>query len=74
MAADQLTSAFRQAALTKDSGAGGRGGSPSEAMADVLAYLAAVLIAVWGVAHALPTRQVMAGLEPITEDNRRVMV
>jgi hypothetical protein len=43
-------------------------------MADVLAHVAAVLTAVWGVAHALPTRQVMAGFEPITEDNRRVMV
>ncbi|MDJ0769017.1 MAG: hypothetical protein QNJ12_09495 [Ilumatobacter sp.] len=38
-----------------------------------LAYLAAGLVAAWGVAHAIPTRQVVAGFEPITADNRRVL-
>src|SRR5664280_666591 len=28
----------------------------------------------WGVAHAVPTSQVIAGFEPITVDNRRVML
>jgi hypothetical protein len=36
--------------------------------------VAAVLVALWGVAHVIPTRQVVAGFEPITEDNRRVVV
>ena len=28
----------------------------------------------WGVAHAAPTRQVVAGFAPITADNRRIVV
>jgi hypothetical protein len=42
-------------------------------MRDVLAYLAAALIGLWGTAHVIPTRQVLAGFEPITPDNRRVL-
>ena len=42
-------------------------------MDDVLAYLAAGLVAAWGVAHAIPTRQVVAGFGPITTDNRLVI-
>lgn len=41
---------------------------------EVIAYLAAVLVALWGVAHVIPTRRVVAGFEPITVDNRRVLV
>jgi len=44
------------------------------AMETVLAYSGAALVALWGVAHAIPTRQVLAGFEPITSDNRRVML
>ncbi len=39
----------------------------------VLAYIAAALIAVWGIAHAVPTKKVVAGFGPITADNRRVL-
>jgi hypothetical protein len=39
----------------------------------VLAYLSAALIAAWGVAHVIPTRQVLAGFSPITPDNRRII-
>ena len=39
----------------------------------MLAYLAAALIAVWGIAHAVPTKRVVAGFAPITADNRRVL-
>jgi hypothetical protein len=42
-------------------------------MSAVLAYLAAFLVAGWGVAHAIPTRRVLAGFEPISTDNRRVV-
>ncbi|MGA9159943.1 MAG: hypothetical protein WB297_03635, partial [Actinomycetota bacterium] len=42
-------------------------------MNEVIAYLAASLVALWGVAHAIPTVQVVAGFEPITTDNRRVL-
>jgi hypothetical protein len=42
-------------------------------MAALLAYLAGAVVAVWGVAHAIPTRQVLAGFAPITADNRRIV-
>ena len=42
-------------------------------MTETLAYVAAGLIALWGVAHAIPTRQVVAGFEPISKDNRHVI-
>jgi hypothetical protein len=42
-------------------------------MSAVLAYVSAAMIAAWGVAHAAPTRQVLAGFEPVTPDNRRVI-
>jgi hypothetical protein len=43
-------------------------------MNEVLAYVAAALVALWGLAHAIPTSQVVAGFEPITPDNRRVLI
>jgi hypothetical protein len=36
--------------------------------------VAAALVGLWGVAHAVPTRRVVDGFEPITPDNRRVIV
>ncbi len=39
----------------------------------VLAYISAALIAVWGIAHAIPTKRVVAGFAPITADNRRIL-
>ncbi len=42
-------------------------------MSAVLAYLSAALIAAWGTAHAIPTSQVLAGFNPITPDNRRII-
>lgn len=43
-------------------------------MSAVLAYAAAVVVAAWGVAHVVPTRQVVAGFGPVGADNRRVIV
>ena len=40
---------------------------------EVLAYIAAATVALWGVSHVIPTRQVVAGFAPITADNRRVL-
>lgn len=45
-----------------------------EVMRDTLAYLAAILIAVWGIAHAIPARQVVSGFEPTSHDNRLVVI
>ena len=42
-------------------------------MTAVLAFVAAALVALWGVAHAIPTRQVIEGFEPIEADNRRIL-
>jgi len=42
-------------------------------MSAVLAYLSAALLAAWGTAHAIPTRQVLAGFKPITPGNRRIV-
>ena len=39
----------------------------------LLAYVAAALIGIWGIAHAVPTKRVVAGFAPITTDNRRVL-
>jgi hypothetical protein len=43
-------------------------------MSAVLAYVAAAVVAAWGVAHAVPTRRVLAGFGPVSADNRRVIV
>jgi hypothetical protein len=43
-------------------------------MAAVLGYVAGAIVALWGVAHAVPTHQVVASFEPLTADNRRVVV
>ncbi len=43
-------------------------------MAAILAYVAGAVVAAWGVAHAIPTRQVLAGLEPVTADNRWIVL
>ena len=42
-------------------------------MNETLAYLAAAVIALWGVAHAIPTKQVVAGFGAISVDNRRII-
>lgn len=40
---------------------------------EALAYIAAATVALWGVAHVIPTRKVVAGFAPLTTDNRRVL-
>jgi hypothetical protein len=39
-------------------------------LANVLLYLGAAILFVWGVAHIVPTRNVVAGFGPLSEDNR----
>ncbi len=43
-------------------------------MATILAYVAGAVVAAWGVTHAVPTGQVLAGFEPITTANRRIIL
>lgn len=42
-------------------------------MTAALAYVAALFVGLWGLAHAVPTRRVVAGFEPISRDNRLVI-
>jgi len=42
--------------------------------ADVVVYLGATAIALWGVAHIAPTRAVVAGFGAISQDNRRIIL
>ncbi|BAU81792.1 hypothetical protein SLA_0838 [Streptomyces laurentii] len=43
-------------------------------MEDVLAYVAAGLVGLWGVSDAIPPRAVVAGFGEISADNRRVLL
>jgi hypothetical protein len=36
----------------------------------VLLYLGAAVLFIWGIAHIIPTRNVVAGFGPLSEDNR----
>jgi hypothetical protein len=45
-----------------------------ESMASTLAYAASAIVELWGLAHAIPTRQVIAGFEPISKDTRRIVL
>ena len=36
----------------------------------ILLYLGAALLVLWGVAHIIPTRNVVAGFGPLSKDNR----
>jgi len=40
----------------------------------LLVYLAALALAGWGVAHLVPTRQVVASFGELSTDNRRVLM
>ena len=42
-------------------------------MSSLLLYLGAALVAVWGVAHLVPTRNVVAGFGEISQDNRHII-
>jgi hypothetical protein len=39
----------------------------------VLIYAGAGVAVAWGIAHALPVRHVVAGFEPLSEANRRIL-
>jgi hypothetical protein len=43
-------------------------------MPELLAYVAAALVGLWGISHAIPTRHVVAGFEPTSTDNHRVIL
>lgn len=43
-------------------------------MSQVLAYLAGGIVGLWGLAHAIPTRNVLAGFDQVSTDNRRIVL
>lgn len=45
-----------------------------DAVAAILSYVAAAITGLWGVAHAIPTRQVVAGFRDTSIANRRVLL
>lgn len=42
-------------------------------MSNLLLYLGAAVVALWGIAHLVPTRNVVAGFGDISEDNRHII-
>jgi hypothetical protein len=43
-------------------------------VSSILAFVSAAIIALWGVAHVIPTARVLAGFAPVTADNRLVIL
>ena len=41
--------------------------------ADMLLYLGAGIVILWGVAHIIPTRSVVKGFGELSQDNRRII-
>lgn len=42
-------------------------------MSSYLLYLGAALVSVWGIAHLMPTKNVVAGFGDISDDNRHII-
>jgi hypothetical protein len=42
-------------------------------MLESLLYLGAAVVSAWGIAHLVPTRNVVAGFGDITDDNRHII-
>ena len=40
---------------------------------ELLLYIGSVVIAIWGIAHIIPIKDVVKGFEPISQDNKRVL-
>ena len=42
-------------------------------MSEILLYTASIIAILWGIAHIIPTKNVVKGFEPISEDNKRIL-
>jgi hypothetical protein len=40
---------------------------------DILIYIGAAVITIWGIAHIVPTKSVIAGFGSLSQDNRRIV-
>ena len=45
-----------------------------EKMSNLLLYSGALLTLAWGIAHIIPVRGVVKSFEPVSEDNRRIIL
>ena len=43
-------------------------------MSALLAWLAGIVVAGWGVMHIMPSKKVVAGYEPLTDENRWILL
>ena len=43
-------------------------------MSNLLVYAGSAIIAIWGIAHIIPVRSVVAGFGEISEDNRKILL
>jgi len=41
--------------------------------ADILLYIGSAVITMWGIAHIVPTKSVVAGFGQISDDNKRII-
>jgi hypothetical protein len=42
-------------------------------ISDILLYVGAGVITLWGIAHIIPTKSVVNGFGQISQDNRRII-
>lgn len=40
---------------------------------DILLYVGSAVITLWGIAHIVPTKSVVGGFGPISQDNKRII-
>src|SRR4030066_2066148 len=40
---------------------------------DILLYVGSAVITLWGIAHIFPTKSVVGGFGPISQDNKRII-
>ena len=42
-------------------------------MSDILLYAGSIVILLWGIAHIIPTKNIVNGFGPISEDNKKII-
>lgn len=42
-------------------------------VSDIILYIGSIVIALWGIAHIVPTKSVVTNFGPISEDNKRII-
>jgi len=40
---------------------------------DIMLYIGSIVITIWGIAHIVPTKSIVGGFGPISEDNKRII-